>query len=44
MRYNLIQLLVLMGKKEYYFDKIVKDDLKLIRGTTQSKENPEEHL
>ncbi|CAK59037.1 unnamed protein product (macronuclear) [Paramecium tetraurelia] len=44
LRYNLIQLLVLMGKKEYYFDKIVKDDLKLIRVFTQSKENPEEHL
>ncbi|CAD8066522.1 unnamed protein product [Paramecium primaurelia] len=44
LRYNLIQLLVLMGKKEYYFDKIVKDDLKIIRVSTQSKENPEEHL
>ncbi|CAD8195052.1 unnamed protein product [Paramecium octaurelia] len=44
LRYNLIQLLVLMGKKEYYFDKIAKDDLKLIRVSIQSKENPEEHL
>ncbi|CAK89533.1 unnamed protein product (macronuclear) [Paramecium tetraurelia] len=44
LRYNLIQLLVLMGKKDYYFDKIAKDDLKLIRVSIQSKENAEEHL
>ena len=37
MRYNLMQLLVLMGKKEYYFEKLAKDDLKLIRINNHSK-------
>lgn len=33
-----------MGKKEYYFDKIAKDEFKLIRNQNQSKESVEEHL
>lgn len=33
-----------MGKKEYYFDKIAKDEFKLIRIMSQTKENPEEHI
>lgn len=37
MRYNLMQLLVLMGKKEYYFDKLVKDEYKLIRVFNNTK-------
>lgn len=33
-----------MGKKEYYFDKISKDEFKLMRILTLSKENPDEHI
>ncbi|CAD8096838.1 unnamed protein product [Paramecium sonneborni] len=44
MRYNLMQLLVLMGKKEQYFDKLVKDDFKLIRVTIHQKESVEDHI
>ncbi|CAD8054671.1 unnamed protein product [Paramecium primaurelia] len=44
MRYNLMQLLVLMGKKEYYFDKLAKDDFKLIRVFNHQKENVDDHI
>ncbi|CAK70615.1 unnamed protein product (macronuclear) [Paramecium tetraurelia] len=44
MRYNLMQLLVLMGKKEHYFDKLGKDEFKLIRVGQRSKESVDEHI
>lgn len=34
--------MVLIGKKEYYLDKITKDELRLNRGNNQGKDNIED--
>lgn len=39
-----MQLLVLMGKKEFYFDRILKDELHIIRGSIPGKESIIEDL
>lgn len=33
-----------MGKKEYYFAKLAKDDFKLIKVSNYSKESVDDHI